>query len=72
MPRRKGTPNNSAWHRALKEWNRQENKGKWCIPKKGSANYLQVKRIQRRLEGKPVRRYAKRRKKTTTRRRRKK
>jgi hypothetical protein len=33
------------WISALKEWNSKTNKGKWCIPRKGSSEYDDVKKI---------------------------
>lgn len=33
------------WIQALKEWNSKTNKGKWCIPRKGSSEYDDVKKI---------------------------
>lgn len=46
----KSTKKQSTWIRALKE----ANKGKpnWCVPKKGSTLYNDVKRIQSRLDKK--------------------
>jgi len=32
-----------SWRNALREYNKD--KGKWCIPKKGSSGYTQVKKI---------------------------
>ncbi len=31
------------WLKALRDWNKSSNKGKWCVPKKGSPGYA-VKR----------------------------
>ena len=33
------------WVAAVKEWNARTNKGKYCVPKKGTAEYDAVKRI---------------------------
>jgi hypothetical protein len=35
----------SVWLEAVKEWNARHNKGKYCIPKKGTAEYDAVIRI---------------------------
>jgi hypothetical protein len=37
--------NKNTWIQALKIWNK--NNGAWCIPKKGSSDYEQVRRIMR-------------------------
>jgi len=36
----------SSWNTALKKWNNMYNKGKWKIPKKGTAEHQQVVKIQ--------------------------
>jgi hypothetical protein len=37
------------WIRAVKEWNAQDpNKGTYCVPKKGSSAYDEVKKIMNR------------------------
>lgn len=36
------------WLEALKVWNTEHNPGKWCVAKKGSAEYDQVKAIMER------------------------
>jgi hypothetical protein len=36
----------SSWLEAVKEWNARYNKGRYCIPKKGTAEYDAVRRIQ--------------------------
>lgn len=33
------------WIEALKKWNTTKNKGKWKIPKKGTKEYDQVKKM---------------------------
>jgi hypothetical protein len=33
------------WLEALKEWNAKKNKGVWKIPKKGTKEYDQVKKL---------------------------
>ena len=33
------------WIEALKMWNKQKSKGMWCVPKKGSEDYLEVRKI---------------------------
>lgn len=33
------------WIDALRKWNNDHNKGKWCIPKKGSQEYDIVRKI---------------------------
>ena len=40
----------SAWLQALKEWNGDENKGMWCIPRKGSAQLDVVRGIVERIK----------------------
>jgi hypothetical protein len=35
---------------ALKMWNKENNKGKWCIPKKGSTSYNEVMEIKAQME----------------------
>lgn len=39
------------WIQALKAWN-QKNGGKWCIPKKGTADYNEVKKLMTKKKGK--------------------
>lgn len=41
----------SDWIRALKEWNK--NKSSWCVPKKGSADYNEVRAIMDRMQPMP-------------------
>ena len=41
----------SDWIRALKEWNK--NKSSWCVPKKGSADYNEVRAIMGRMQPMP-------------------
>jgi len=36
------------WIKALKEFN--QNKGMWCMPKKGTSDYLKVKKIMERMK----------------------
>ena len=35
---------------ALKYWNAETNKGKWCIPKKGTVDYNEVMRLKAQME----------------------
>jgi hypothetical protein len=35
---------------ALKQWNANTNKGKWCIPKRGTAEYNEVMRLKTQME----------------------
>ena len=37
------------WLNALREWNKQKG-GKYVIPKKGSPEYLEVKKLQEKME----------------------
>jgi hypothetical protein len=37
------------WLNALREWNKQKG-GKYTIPKKGSPEYLEVKKIQEKMK----------------------
>jgi len=41
----------SDWIKALKEWNK--NKPSWCVPKKGSADYREVRAIMDRMQPMP-------------------
>lgn len=36
-----------SWMEALKKWNKEMNKGKYKIPKKGTAEYKQVKALMK-------------------------
>jgi hypothetical protein len=40
-----------SWIKALKEWNK--NKPSWCVPKKGSADYREVRAIMDRMQPMP-------------------
>lgn len=40
----------STWIQALKEWNGDENKGMWCVPRKGSAQLDVVRGIVERIK----------------------
>ena len=35
---------------ALKQWNAESNTGKWCIPKRGTAEYNEVMRLKAQME----------------------
>ena len=35
---------------ALKLWNKENNKGNWCIPKKGTDEYNEVMRLKAQME----------------------
>jgi hypothetical protein len=37
------------WMMALKEFNKNKS-GMWCLPKKGTADYNEVRRIQKKME----------------------
>ncbi len=41
------------WIQALKDWNSKTNKGKWCIPRKGSSEYDDVKKIMSGQDSRP-------------------
>ncbi len=36
----------NSWIRAIKRWNKKYNKNVYCIPKKGTEEYMEVKAIQ--------------------------
>ena len=45
------------WIEAVKIWNTEHNKGKWCVPKKGSPEHSEVMKImkaEKKVEKKPV------------------
>ena len=37
-----GKKGENKWMDALKKWNNEVNKGKWCVPKKGSKEHAEV------------------------------
>jgi len=41
------------WVEALKQWNARSNSGTWCIPRKGSPEYLEVRELMGPQETKP-------------------
>jgi len=41
---------NNAYIKALKQWNKNNNPERWCIPKKGTNEYDDVMRLKNMLE----------------------
>lgn len=38
-------PGGNKWITALKKWNASRSNEKWCVPKKGTAEYQEVRKI---------------------------
>lgn len=48
--RKKNMPRgNNSWNKALRSFN--QGKSGWCVPRKGTADYAEVRRLQRTIEG---------------------
>lgn len=43
---------NNSYIEALKQWNKNNNPGRWCIPKKGSNEYDEIMKIKKDMEEK--------------------